>query len=200
MIDDYSLINHEIFTKFNEPFEMTLIKHYNVDKLIDYVKLMSDEQWKEDLTRKNEPDGPHHDAYAYYITNTIFDWHSGKKYNGHTFKTKDQKLIDLITPMFQDIEKNHDGKIGMCIFIKLPPNQEVDAHYDIGNYLGCVRRHHIALVTNEKTTFTVDKNTIKMEPGDLWEINNNKLHYAINNGETDRIHLLIDVVPNKLIG
>jgi hypothetical protein len=200
MIDNYPLLHPEEFIKINEPFEMTLIKHYNVDKLIDYVNLISDEQWKEDLTRKNMPGGPHHDTYSYYITNTIFDWSPGKKYDGYTFKTKDQKLIDLMIPMFQDIEQNHDGKIGMCIFIKLPPNQEVDAHHDNGDYLGYSRRHHIALVTNEKTTFTVDKTTINMKPGDLWEINNNKLHYAINNGKTDRIHLLIDVVPNKLIG
>jgi hypothetical protein len=31
-----------------------------------------------------------------------------------------------------------------------------------------------------------------MKAGELWEINNHQLHSVENNGEEDRIHLIID--------
>ena len=38
-----------------------------------------------------------------------------------------------------------------------------------------------------------------MQEGQCWEINNAKNHSVENNGTTDRIHLLIDIMPNEFI-
>ena len=38
-----------------------------------------------------------------------------------------------------------------------------------------------------------------MKVGECWEINNSLLHSVENNGKTERIHLLVDILPNKFI-
>jgi hypothetical protein len=38
-----------------------------------------------------------------------------------------------------------------------------------------------------------------MKVGDCWEVNNNKEHAVKNLGQTDRIHLMIDIMPNQFI-
>ena len=39
-----------------------------------------------------------------------------------------------------------------------------------------------------------------MLEGECWEINNTRLHAVENNSKIDRIHLLIDIMPNIEIG
>jgi hypothetical protein len=39
-----------------------------------------------------------------------------------------------------------------------------------------------------------------MGTGECWEINNSRIHYVNNGSKIDRVHLLIDIMPNKEIG
>jgi hypothetical protein len=39
-----------------------------------------------------------------------------------------------------------------------------------------------------------------MYEGECWEINNMQYHEVINDSEEDRIHLIIDIIPNEYIG
>ena len=41
----------------------------------------------------------------------------------------------------------------------------------------------------------VDGETINMETGEIWEINNVKRHAVDNNGTTPRINLVVDIMP-----
>jgi aspartyl/asparaginyl beta-hydroxylase (cupin superfamily) len=36
-----------------------------------------------------------------------------------------------------------------------------------------------------------------MQSGECWEINNSRPHLVENNSDIDRIHLLIDIMPNE---
>ena len=47
--------------------------------------------------------------------------------------------------------------------------------------------------------FYVDDGVLNMLEGECWEINNMKSHEVINNSDEDRIHLMIDIIPNKYI-
>ena len=38
-----------------------------------------------------------------------------------------------------------------------------------------------------------------MATGECWEINNTRLHSVENNSDIDRVHLLIDIMPNKYL-
>lgn len=112
---------------------------------------------------------------------------------------KNKEMQDLLKPLISHLEAIHDGKVGKCLFVKLPAGENVDAHVDKMNYLGVVRRHHVAIETNDQVLFFIDNEPKNMKVGECWEINNNRNHAVKNLGQTDRIHLLIDIMPNKFI-
>ena len=94
--------------------------------------------------------------------------------------------------------------------MRLAPNGgELERHTDqvdpdTGVKNGNVMRFHFPLVTNEDVSFTtwqVDgtKKTIHMREGECWYLDTRKPHSAVNNGTTDRIHLVVDVEANDKI-
>ena len=62
------------------------------------------------------------------------------------------------------------------------------------------RRHHVPIITSEQTLFGVGTEKINMLEGECWEINNTRFHSVENDSDIDRVHLLIDIMPNSEIG
>lgn len=60
-----------------------------------------------------------------------------------------------------------------------------------------VMRIHIPVSTNEKASITVGGHTIHMQAGECWYANFNEPHSVRNEGETDRVHLVIDGLRNE---
>lgn len=79
------------------------------------------------------------------------------------------------------------------IITNLPANTIVEKHKDKANSFKLYNRVHIPLITNDKVLFTVGEETINMPVGELYEINNNnQLHGVVNNGNEDRLHIILD--------
>lgn len=92
------------------------------------------------------------------------------------------------------------GVIETAILINLPKNQKIDSHYDTGDYFSKRNRIHIPIITNDECFFKIDGETKTMKEGEVWEINNNEKEHSVeNNGNEDRIHLLIDFLPTAKI-
>jgi hypothetical protein len=91
------------------------------------------------------------------------------------------------------------GKMMSAILINLPAGKSIGRHRDsnpVGNRFNRCHRIHIPVITNNECFFEIDDELKVMKEGEAWEINNvRKLHSVYNNGETDRIHLLIDWDP-----
>jgi len=96
----------------------------------------------------------------------------------------ENKLINIIG----------EGKIEVALLINLPKNKKILPHTDSGNiHFFKTKRIHIPITTNNKCNFMVGDEIIQMKQGEIWEIDNaNKVHSVNNDGNTDRIHLLID--------
>jgi hypothetical protein len=168
---------------------------YNVDAIAEKLSKFGDE-WFLDTTRQYEY-SVHSLTNSYFIYEHSNKWTYGLPYNAE-YRCTDDELFALIEPIIKDLEQIHKGKVGKCVFLRLPPGKVVYEHVDTGDYLNAARRHHIAIQTNPDTFFRVDKEKKNMLVGDCWEINNMKLHFAENNGDTDRVHLLIDILPDDI--
>lgn len=75
---------------------------------------------------------------------------------------------------------------------------------DSGVEDGKLMRFHIPLITNSEVFFTSwdmfgEARTVNMRVGDAWYLDTRKPHRAINKGDTDRIHLVVDVEANDAI-
>lgn len=79
----------------------------------------------------------------------------------------------------------------------LPHKDNKDGLSGIHWYLGCSRRIHVPLVTNEQSIMHCGAETLHMPVGTIYEFHNNLMHHVTNNGTVPRIHLVLDLVPSE---
>ena len=111
-----------------------------------------------------------------------------------------KKLIDLAMTMVPE-----GSILGRCYIAKMIPGGTVYPHIDPGRYFDIHDRYHIVLQTNTGVSFSCgeekvpgDVETVRFEAGELWVFNNKVMHWASNKGDTDRIHIIMDVRNDKL--
>ena len=115
-----------------------------------------------------------------------------------------KKFVDLpnlkALPYVRKVIKTIQAPIDSVRFLRLTPGSEIKPHkdYDLEFWDGFVRLH-IPIQTNDKVTFILDKKKLDMKPGECWFGDFSKTHRVINEGETDRVHLVIDCKVNDWI-
>ena len=111
-------------------------------------------------------------------------------------------------PEVETLLKMLPGEKHRIRFMKLAPNDgELKRHtdqvdMDSGLSDGKVARIHFPIVTNDKVEFQNwdwDGNAepVNMKVGEAWYLDTRKPHRAINGGQDERIHLVIDVEANE---
>ena len=183
--------------KHNEDFRFRFIKNYDISKIQPEIYKL-EKEWLED-TQRQELYEVHKETVTYFLTDYDLDWRVGDKYAG-SVRNPNSPLYQLVKPIIEDLEKIHNGRVGRAIFPKLTAGKDISGHYDEGVYLDVVRRNHIAIITNPDVWFAVGGGWINMLEGECWEINNMKWHEVSNKSDKDRVHLLIDIIPNQAIG
>lgn len=105
----------------------------------------------------------------------------------------------FLEKLYQILHKTYGEGIAVRILItKLPANCKIYPHYDKGFSLKNAHRIHIPLQTHPSIIFNVDDEIISMKEGEIWEIDNTKLHSVENNSPIDRIHFIIDYQTSYL--
>jgi len=75
---------------------------------------------------------------------------------------------------------------------------------DSGVEDGKLMRFHFPLVTNDKVLFTSwdmlgRECTVNMQCGEAWYLDTRKPHRAVNGGDSERIHLVVDIEANTAV-
>ena len=94
----------------------------------------------------------------------------------------------------------HNGEIAKAMFVNLAAGKKINEHSDNGLYLNTIKRHHIPIVTNDEVWFYVDGEKKNLKTGEIWEIDNTKLHKVENLSNKDRVHIIVDILPNDFLG
>jgi hypothetical protein len=177
-----------------------LYKYYgnhDVTSIREKLESYPEEVWYLNKTRQQSPPFVHKETTSLFVS-SLPEWEIGDPFDPKLV-FYDAELWELIKPIVEVYENMHDGKFARVIFLRLPEEKVVYQHNDDGDYLALIHRHHIAIKTNESALFLIDQDKKHLKVGDCWEINNARLHGAINGGDTERIHLLFDIMPNKYI-
>ena len=110
------------------------------------------------------------------------------------FRRELKPIFDFIADYFQ-----HDGYVVRALFARLKGKGRIDTHTDgLYSLLKC-HRIHIPIITNEQVVFTIGGEQKVLGEGEMWEINNATLHAVDNRSDEDRIHLIVDWVPNATV-
>ncbi|MDH4048445.1 MAG: aspartyl/asparaginyl beta-hydroxylase domain-containing protein [Gammaproteobacteria bacterium] len=78
--------------------------------------------------------------------------------------------------------------------VRLKAGCSIGEHQDNNFSLTHSHRLHLPIITNDEVLFAVGSETINMCEGELYEINNRRMHSVRNDGSTDRVHLILDFV------
>jgi aspartyl/asparaginyl beta-hydroxylase (cupin superfamily) len=166
------------------------IKDFDITAIKQHIESLTNE-WLNDQSRQILFK-VHRNTNSIIVTNFPLYW-EGVDYPMTFEKTK---TFDLVKPIIDDLECILDGKVGRSLFAKLFAHSTIPLHPDGGYYLGSAYRCHIPIVTNDQVIFTVGNETMCMEIGKCFVINNNTLHGVVNESDTDRIHLIVDIIPS----
>ena len=195
--------------EFNSQLDYNLrfLKTFNVKELIDYVHLLEDEHWEKQVLL-GQRYSTHKNSNAIIITKVDTTRIDPLLPFNATFAIENQELINLIMPIANEIANLYDGKYGRIWLAKLPAGKQIPLHSDGFDlfknkksldyyYLQSVYRVHIPLITNEEVIFIVNNEKKHLKVGEAWDINQRLPHTVENNSKTDRIHLVIDILPYK---
>ena len=101
------------------------------------------------------------------------------------------------TSYIQTILNTFQTKIEAVRFMRLGANSIIKEHCDKGScFEEGYARLHIPITTNDNVEFLLSGKNVKMNLGCCYYIDANKPHSVINNGDSDRVHLLIDCCVN----
>jgi hypothetical protein len=146
--------------------------------------------WSEHTIRQNL--GVHKNTETLEV---IWDWESLEtdkigKIHSNYYKLDMESFLEKIKPIY---ESNYgDGYFIRVLVVKLKASSNIEPHVDNGYSLMTAKRTHIPIITNSGVTFTVGDETKYLKEGEIWEIDNSKVHSVDNNSDLDRVHLIMD--------
>lgn len=108
-----------------------------------------------------------------------------------------EKYITEFTPLLDHIKKFYIVNDYCSLITRLKPNGIIKRHIDRGSFLETIHRLHIPIQTNPKCVYHVDSLDINMKVGSLYEIDNQRQHGVTNNGDNDRIQLIVNVYGTR---
>ena len=90
-------------------------------------------------------------------------------------------------------------RLGRVMLTRLPPGGQIYPHEDIGptplhyDTEPYYQRFHLVLQADDKSIFQCGTEYVHMKPGEVWWFDNSKTHAVYNDGQVDRIHLIMDI-------
>lgn len=123
------------------------------------------------------------------------DWRPGQE--PIVLLLTDPSPLALAAEAFAERLRAHFGGVIAKLFIaELPVGGEILPHRDLAEALTRSHRCHLPIVTNPDTHMTIGDEAFHLEPGIAYEFDNTRKHSVRNAGETRRVHLICDILPN----
>lgn len=93
------------------------------------------------------------------------------------------------------VEKIGEVSVKQAMLTRLKAGTIIPRHRDRGPLTAKTHRIHVPVITNHSCMFNVGEESINLEAGQIWIIDNvNRYHSVENNGKNDRIHLIVDAI------
>lgn len=175
-------------------FNFNYLGHINVSEIKNKLLINNDEAWNEIIERqKVYVVHKHTEIIALMWDTDSLEFHTVGKLHPNFYNFNIETLLKLLKPIYH--KQYGEGYFIRVLLAKLKNNSKIPPHIDTGYSLSICKRTHIAIITNPASIFNVGLESKHLKEGEIWEINNIKTH-SVQNGGTDRIHLILDYVPN----
>lgn len=102
------------------------------------------------------------------------------------------KDIPLVLPLVDEVMEAVGGQqLGGVLITKIPPHEICKPHRDTGWHATYYEKFAVQLQSNLNQAFCFEDKELRTMPGDLYTFDNSRLHWVVNNSDTDRMTLII---------
>ena len=113
----------------------------------------------------------------------------------------EDRFKPFLEPMLDRLLGEDKQNIIRLQFARMPAHSHILRHVDSGGYSSQGHRLHIVVASSPSVEFQVCETKgsclpLHVEEGIVFELNNRLKHYVNNDGDSDRIHIVIDVAEN----
>ncbi|MCD0486917.1 aspartyl/asparaginyl beta-hydroxylase domain-containing protein [Pedobacter sp. MC2016-14] len=112
-----------------------------------------------------------------------------------------EKYKDTLLPIMREVVKPlgyAKGYFTRVMLAKMLPGSSIPSHIDGKLNMWAAHKIHVPLITNDQAEFSVAGQTYYFEKGKSYEVNNAAKHWAKNNGDTARIHLIFEYLDAEI--
>lgn len=160
------------------------------DDLLTSVNMFTDGDWLEYKERKGTGGlaSAHSDTipliYNPRTNVNVLTYHKNYDY----FADYINNIIQLVSPHLGDIS------VKQAMLTRLRAGAVIKTHKDVGTITAVSHRIHIPIKTNKDCVFTIENEHKHLGAGEMWMIDNvGRHHSVVNNGDTHREHLIVDL-------
>lgn len=185
-------------------FDGNFLKIGNVDvtEIEQCASELSEEQWSAEAFRQRRYE-VHRDTQTVGL---VFDQdfrhsHPTRWPELAIFESALRPTLQMVAEYYEENERGQQliehfgfGYFVRATIVKLKVGGIIKSHTDNNFSLAHSHRVHVPVVTNEAVLFTIGEETQHLAPGEVVEINNRRSHSVSNDGDADRIHLILDYV------
>ena len=111
--------------------------------------------------------------------------------------TSGSARLPVTRHFLEQIAESEGSILGRAKIVCLPPGNKVYPHVDRGEYYRVRNRYHLILQSSG-SWMRAGNEEVRMRTGELWWFDNKAEHEAMNDGDSDRIHLIFDLLPRAL--
>jgi hypothetical protein len=103
------------------------------------------------------------------------------------------KALPALRPLiFGAMARMEASHLGGVLITRIPPGGKIGAHVDRGWHPEFYNtKLYYVLKTNPRCVFRVEQERVAMQVGDLWQIDNTHEHDVVNDGDTERMTLIV---------
>lgn len=161
--------------------------------------------WGRRRFRKDIPEGPHSEMTDIWLRyNDEKPYKAKNDYTGFNdahdavFYPEWYALPQVRPIVFGLMARVEGTRLGGILITKIPAGKRIAPHADDSWHV----RHfntklYVPLQTNPKCWNRVENDVVVMAPGDVWYFDNTKEHEVVNEGDDDRITLIVSIRCEK---
>ncbi len=175
---------------------------FDVSELVALVNQLPQSEWDKQNVRQKRYEVHKDTQFIGIVYDEDFRHQNGTRHE--MLDTFGKALNPLFAKVAQYYESAPDimGKFGRPVqgyFIrvslaKLRAGGEINEHKDMNFSLAHSHRIHIPLITNPDVKFNIAYESRNLKVGEVVEINNRRVHSVKNDGDEDRVHIIMDWV------
>jgi len=166
---------------------------FNVEALREFLE--DCDYWDENPLRRTYPNSPHAQMVDIWVRfgdpSDLLNPHEAKWY------PVSYEAPDLMDICYSVVDHVGGTRLGGVLITKLPHGCEITPHIDTGWHAQEYDKFYIPITRPEGSKFGFECGDILGDPGDCYWFRNDVSHWVLNNGNSDRITLIVCVKTDK---